>query len=400
MGWATPLIGALGFIALMVGVLYPIILCSIIGKLRLAPPRVRGLAPGEEPRYLELITDPARRRCEELGFRRAGYLATQPAVETEPEVVQLVMRNDETRTLAYFHVRHPFTEARPSTVSFESFLPDGTVFATLPGFTLRIGARLPNHRPSAAEDDQGIYRDHLAALVRSGLATIELPASFEGLVALNINDAAWIWRTNLDRRVVVAAPAGGFRFARWATLASIPRLVSSKLVNAIVEARRRRSDRTKGPVVDAHVPEIRDFLEERTRRRKEALKAVTGKPTGSPGKTIACWIALVSSFTVAWNLIDHQKHSRSTPSRATVLFAALDRLDADVVSGRTAEAVDWTATLGPTACGAVVTRYSDPQTAPDTRQALHTILVRWNGGDLGDHAKAWVPWCNGVLGLK
>jgi hypothetical protein len=102
----------------------------------------------------------------------------------------LVLRNDETRTLAYFHVRHPFTEARPSAVAFESFLPDGTVFGTSPGFRLLAGAQLPNRRRSAADDDQAMYRDHLAALIRSGLAAIELPPTFEGLIALNINDAA------------------------------------------------------------------------------------------------------------------------------------------------------------------------------------------------------------------
>jgi hypothetical protein len=329
-------------------------------------------------------------------------MATQPITEADREVVQLVMRNDETRTLAYFHVRHPFTEARPSAVAFESFLPDGTVCGTSSRYApLNIGPRLPNHWRSAAEDDQGIYRDHLAALARSGLAAIELPATFEGLIVLNVNDAAWLWRTRLERRAVVVAPAGGFRFGRWATLASVPRvLFLGKLVNAIVEARRRRSDRAKGPVVDARVPEIREFLEDRTRHWKDALKAASSRPKTSPGKTIMVWLALVGGFAVAWHFLNHQEHSQSIPSRVMVVFAALDRLDADVVSGRTVEAVDRTVTLGPTACGAALTRYNDPQTAPETRQALHTILVRWNGGDLGDQTKAWVPWCNGILGLK
>jgi hypothetical protein len=83
------------------------------------------------------------------------------------------------------------------------------------------------------------------------------------------------------------------------------------------------------------------------------------------------------------------------------LFAALDRLEADVVSGQTVEGIDRTAGLGPTACGAALQRYADPGTAPDTRQALHAILVRWNGSDLGDRPEAWSSWCDhGVLGLK
>jgi hypothetical protein len=83
------------------------------------------------------------------------------------------------------------------------------------------------------------------------------------------------------------------------------------------------------------------------------------------------------------------------------LFGAFDRLEADVVSGHTVEGIDRTADLGPTACGAALQRYADPRTAPDTRQALHAILVRWNGGDLGDQPAAWASWCDhGVLGLK
>ena len=110
------------------------------------------MAPGEEPRYLELITEPARHRFEELGFRHAGYLATQPMMQAEREIVQLVMRNDETRTLAYFYVRHPFAEARPSAVVFESFLPDGTVFATSARLMPIIGPQLPNRRRSRADE--------------------------------------------------------------------------------------------------------------------------------------------------------------------------------------------------------------------------------------------------------
>ena len=81
-------------------------------------------------------------------------------------------------------------------------------------------------------------------------------------------------------------------------------------------------------------------------------------------------------------------------------FAALDRLEADVVSGRTVEGIDRTAGLGPSACGAALRRYADPQTAPDTRRALHTLLVRWNGADLGDQDAAWLPWCRGIWGMK
>lgn len=110
MGCTTAL-GVVGVLALLFVVLFPIVFAYIIGNYRLGPPRIRGLAPGEEPRYLQLVTETARRRFEELGFRPAGYIATQSIMIAEPEIFQLVMRNDETRTLAYFHVRRPFTEA-------------------------------------------------------------------------------------------------------------------------------------------------------------------------------------------------------------------------------------------------------------------------------------------------
>src|SRR5450631_2556727 len=318
MGWTTLLLGVVGWFSLLFVVLFPIVFSFTISNYRLAPPRVRGLAPGEEPRYLELITEPARRRFEKLGFRHAGYLATQPMMQAEREIVQLVMRNDTTRTLAYFYVRHPFTEARPSAVGFESFLPDGAVFSTSARLMPIIGPKLPNRRRSGADDDQGIYRDHLAALVRRGLAAIELPATFEGLLALNVTDAAWIWRTRLEQGVVVATPTGGFRFARWASLVSVPKIIWRQLANAIVEARRRHSDRAKGPVVDVRVPEIRQFLVERTRRRKEAAQAASAGFKKSSMRTTMLWVAMVIGFTVFWQLLNHQLHWPSRPHPAGI----------------------------------------------------------------------------------
>ena len=298
--------GGIGAFALLFIVLFPLVLCVVIGNYRLGPPRVRALSQGEEPRYLELITEPARRRLEELGFRPAGYIATQPIFQAEREIVQLVMRNDETRTLAYLHVRRPFTEARPSTVAFESFLPDGTVFGTSARSMPVIGPELPNRRRSAAGDDQGIYRDHLAALVRAGLAAIALPATFEGLVALNINDAAWIWRTRLEQGTVVAPRGGGFRYARWTSLVSVPLVLWTQFANAIVEARLRRVDRTKGPAVDAGVPEIRQFLDARARRTKEAAEAASAKLNMGRSKTVILWVSMVFAFVVFWQLLNHR----------------------------------------------------------------------------------------------
>jgi hypothetical protein len=305
-GWTTVLVGGVGVLALLFVVVFLVLFSSSMRNLRLRVPRVRGLSDGEEPRYLELITEPARRRLEELGFRRAGYLATQPMIEAEPEVVQLVMRNDETRTLAYLHARSPFTEARPAAVSFESFLPDGSVFGTRDRFIAIIGPPLPNRQRSPANDDQGVYRDHLAALARSGVATMELPATLEGLVALNVADVAWIWRSRLEQGVVVASRGGGFRFAGWASLASVPRILWSQLRSAIVESRRRRSDLAQGPVIDARAPEIRQFLDERNRRKKEATQAAESRLKMSRSRTAILWAAMVIGFTVCWRFLNHR----------------------------------------------------------------------------------------------
>jgi hypothetical protein len=305
-GWTTLLVEGVGALALLFAVVFVLLFWSAIRNFRLGEPRVRGVRDGEAPRYLELATEPARRQFEELGFRRAGYLATKPMLEAEAEVVQLVMRNDETRTLAYLHVRTPFTEARPAAVGFESFLSDGSVLGTRQGFIPGIGRPLPNRRRSSATDDEGVYRDHLAALAQSGLEATELPATFEGLVALNVADAAWVWRRKLEDGSVVAWRGGGFRIARWASLAYIPRLLLGQVRGRIAEAQRRRSDQAPGPVVDAHLPEIRQFLDQRGRRTKEVAEAATKHFKMSRTRTAVLWVALVIGFMVFWQLLNRR----------------------------------------------------------------------------------------------
>jgi hypothetical protein len=304
-GWATLLIGVGTFGLLLVAV-FVALLWSSIRNARLGPPRIRGLSREEEPRYLELATEPARRRLEALGFQRAGVMATQPIGRADPEVAQVVMRNDEARTLAYLHVRFPFTETRPSSVSFESFLPDGTAFSTRDRLISSVVPALPNRQRSNAPDEPGVYRDHLAGLGRSGLMAIELPPTFEGLVALNVNDAASTWRTRLEHGSVVPQGQGEFRYSRWTSLACIPRLLFGQLRGALLESQRRQSDHAQGPFVDGSAPEIRHFLDERARRRKEAAAAATASfKTGSTRKAML-WMAMVIGFTFMWRYLNHR----------------------------------------------------------------------------------------------
>ena len=96
MGWVTLLIGV-GTFGLLIIVVFVVVLSSSIRNARLGPPCVRGLSREEEPRYLELATEPARRRLEALGFQRAGVIVTQPVGRADPEIAQVVMRNDQER---------------------------------------------------------------------------------------------------------------------------------------------------------------------------------------------------------------------------------------------------------------------------------------------------------------
>jgi len=174
-------------------------------------------------------------------------------------------------------------------------------------FASTIGPPLANRRRSDADDDRGIYRDHVAGLAQAGLAATVLPGTFEELVALNIADAAWIWRTRVEQGVVVVSERDGeFRYARWASLAAIPRLLSEQLWRAILEARRRKSDRTLGVVVDARAPEIRQFIDDLARRKKEAADATAEHFKLSRGRTATLWMALVIGFTVFWQFLSHR----------------------------------------------------------------------------------------------
>ena len=287
-------------------VLWVLLMWSWNRSIQLAPPRVRGLSAQEEPRYLELITAPAQRRFEKLGFRRAGYLAVQPIGAEDPEIAQLVMRNDDTHTLAYFHARAPLTAERPTTVSFESILPDGSPFGTRERIAFIVGPQLPNRRRSPAPDDESVYRDHLATLARSGLPTMELPASFDELVGLNELDASRLWQRRLREQVVVPARGPGYRYSRWHSLSCLPALLFLLLRLKIEDARRRRLDRARGPVVDLKAPEIQQFLAERARHKKEVAAAVSNKFKMSRTRTTLLWIAMTIGFTIMWQFLNHR----------------------------------------------------------------------------------------------
>ena len=135
---------------------------------------------------------------------------------------------------------------------------------------------------------------------------IELPPTFEGLVALDVDDAASIWRMRLEHGSIVSEREREFRYSRWTSLACIPRLLFGQMRSALLEPRRRRSDQAQGPVVDGRAPEIRHFLDERARRPKEAAAAATATFKTSTTRKAMLWLAMVIGFTFMWRYLNHR----------------------------------------------------------------------------------------------
>ncbi len=301
------MIGVWVVVALL-GVFVPCLIFATWASIRqmgLSPPRVSGLAPAEVPRYLELGTAPARQRLEELGFRVAGYLVTQPIqVDLAREVVSLVMRNDETRTAAYLRVRNPFSDARPVRLTFESFLSDGSIFSTVDGSLVAFVAWFgPERRHlSSALDHEGMYRDHLAAVAGVGVATREVPP-FDGIVAENVAEAARLWRLQLDRGFVVASADGTFRHPAAKALFATPGLIASTATAAMLERRRDKLAAAKGPFAP-RAAELQAFLDERKGRAAIVGRAAAEHYTKGPAGNVLLVTVAIFAFVVVWQLLN------------------------------------------------------------------------------------------------
>jgi hypothetical protein len=283
---------------------------STLRYARLAPPRVRALAPGESSRVLDLLVAPLRQRFEELGFRVAGYLAVQPMqLELTDEIVQLVMRNDETRTVASFHIRYPHTDARPVRLSCDSFLADGTTFSTVDGSVVGLIAWFgPEHRQqSAALEEEGLYQDHLAAIRLKGPAVREIP-SFDDIVVANALEAARFWLHQIDRGFVRRSSDGSFRHpAAKSLFATVPLLLRA-LAAKRLENRRDRVAERKRPRTSAapRPPEVQAFIDKRAGQIKAAGRDAGDRFTKGPGRVLV-WIAAIVTFIVTWRHLQHRR---------------------------------------------------------------------------------------------
>jgi len=279
---------------------------STLRHTRLAPPRVRQMAPGEAAGVLDLVVAPVRKRFEDLGFRVAGYIATQPMqVDLMDEIAELVMRNDETRTVATLHIRFPFTDARPIRVAFDSFLSDGSTFSTVDGSVVGLVAWFgPEHRQeSAALDEEGLYQDHLAAIKARGAAVRDIP-SFDDIVVTNALDASRLWLLQIDRGLIRPSTDGSFRHPAAKSLFATVPLILRLLAARRLERRRDRlaEQRRPRPSADPRPPEVQAFVDERTRRAKAAGQAAADRFNKGPGRVLLLIVA-IAAFIVTWRYL-------------------------------------------------------------------------------------------------
>ena len=303
------------FLLLFLGALW-----SMLRHARLAPPSVRGLAPGESFHVLDLAVAPTRRRFEELGFRVAGYVAVQPIhVELTDEVVQLLMRNDETRTVACLLIRDPFSDARPARVSFDSFLSDGSMFSTVDGSSVSLfDWRDPEHRQqSAAFDEEGLYKDHLAAIRLRGMAVREVP-SFDDIVVANALEAARLWVSQVDSGVVRQSSDGSFRHPAAKSLFGMVPLLLRALASKRLENRRDRLAEQTRPRTTAapRPPELHAFIEKRTGKVKTAAREASDRFHKGPRRALL-WIVAIATFIVTWRALQHRHRVTPRPQGRT-----------------------------------------------------------------------------------
>ncbi len=260
-----------------------------------------------------------RQRLEELGFRVAGYLAVQPMqVELTDEIVQLLMRNDDTRTVANLYVRFPFTDARPLRVSCDSFLSDGHIFSTVDGAGVGLIAWFgPEHRQtSAALDEEGLYQDHLAAIRSRGLAVREIP-SFDDIIVANALEAARFWLHQVDSGLVQRSSNGSFRHPTAKALFGTVPLLLQALAAKRLENRRDRLAEEKRPRTSAapRPPEVQAFIDKLSGQIKASGREAGNRFSKGPGRVLT-WAVAIVAFILTWRHLQQRHRAAPPPQRS------------------------------------------------------------------------------------
>jgi hypothetical protein len=75
------------------------------------------------------------------------------------------------------------------------------------------------------------------------------------------------------------------------------------------------------------------------------------------------------------------------------LTTAVDQVGSSADPAEQARTADKVIQLGPKTCGYLLRRLAAPDASPESKRALHDVLVRLRGGDLGEAPEAWRAWC-------
>jgi hypothetical protein len=102
---------------------------------------------------------------------------------------------------------------------------------------------------------------------------------------------------------------------------------------------------------------------------------------------------VVMSAVVALPLLGFVRWSEARSEERREIAAILDRVEADAEAGRPAQGVDGLVARGTRPCRSLVYRLESEETRPKARRALHDILVRIKGSDLGEAPAPWRAWC-------
>ena len=156
-----------------------------------------------------------------------------------------------------------------------------------------------------------MYRDHLAAVARTGVTTREVPP-FDGIVAESAKEAARLWQLQLDRGFIVASADGTFRHPAAKALLATPALLARTLAVGRLERRRDKFAEATRPAAP-RAAELQAFLDERKDRAKIVGREAAEHYTKGWGGRLLLWAVAVLTFIVVWRWLNHAPTLRPPP---------------------------------------------------------------------------------------